>query len=310
MSSASKRIVLPGGNGFTGRILSRYFATRGWDVVVLSRSPGRAENASRTFQWNGESLGDWAGELDGADVVVNLAGLSVNCRYNAANRQRIYDSRLKPTALLGEAIARCAHPPRVWLNSSTATIYRHAEDRPQDEATGEIGSGFSVDVAQQWERTFFDAPVPSTVRRVAMRSAIVLGTQKGTAFDILRSLACKCLGGRMGTGRQMVSWIHEHDFARAVEFLIDHPSLDGVVNIASPHPLSNREMMKTLRKLAGVPFGLPATRWMLEIGAVFLRTETELILKSRWVLPARLQQAGFTFEYPDFENAAAELIRR
>lgn len=302
----SARIVLSGGSGFLGRYLARFFAVQGREVVIISRRIGTAEPGVRWVPWDGATLGEWRRELDGAAALVNLAGRSVDCRYDERNRREICDSRLRSTAVLGEAMARCAVPPPVWLNSSSATIYRDARDRPMDEATGEHGKGFSVDVCEQWERTFFEAPVPAT-RRVALRSALVLGRGEGAlaAFERIVRLG---LGGTLGRGDQMVSWVHVEDFARAVEWLLSHP-LEGPVNVAAPDPLPNRAFMAALREAYGQPVGLPAAEWMLEIGAFVLRTETELLLKSRWVLPRRLLEAGFEFRYPDLPSALAQLAR-
>lgn len=300
----ANRVVLPGGSGFLGRNLAHRFANQAREVVILSRRVYPPEAGVRWVQWDGATLGAWRRELEGAAAVINLAGRSVNCRYDARHRREIYESRLRSTSVLGEAIAGCTSPPPVWINSSSATIYRDARDRPMDEATGEHGAGFSVDVCEQWERTFFDAPTPST-RRVALRSALVLGHGDGVmeAFERIVRLG---LGGTLGRGDQMVSWVHVEDFVRAVEWLVEHP-LDGPVNCSSPNPLPNREFMGALRKAFRQPVGLPAAAWMLEIGAFFLRTETELLLKSRWVLPQRLLDAGFTFRYPDLASALAAI---
>ena len=272
----------------------------------------------RTTIWNGRDLDSWAGEVDGADVVVNLAGRTVNCRYTAAHRREILDSRVLATEAVGHAIAAAAHPPALWINASTATIYRHALDRPMDEATGELGGGepgapstwrFSIDVATAWERAFFAAPAPAT-RKIALRSAMTMSPDPGGVFDVLLKLVRAGLGGSAGSGRQFVSWIHDRDFVRAVDFLIDRPELDGPVNLCAPEPLPNRDFMGGLRRAWGMRAGLPAAPWMLEIGAVLLRTETELILKSRRVVPGRLLAAGFHFEFPDWPSAARDLVAR
>jgi uncharacterized protein (TIGR01777 family) len=302
-----KKIVIPGGSGFLGRAVSKYFAERGWNVIVLSRRAVTIDG-TQTIAWDGRTLGEWTNVIDGADVVLNLAGRSVNCRYNAKNRAEIERSRMESTSVLGRAIAQTKTPPKVWLNSATATIYRHAEDRPQDEFIGEIGSGFSVNIARAWEKTFFDAPTPG-VRKVALRSAMVMGRGAGGPFEVFRTLVRLRMGGKMGSGKQYVSWVHMEDFCRAIEFLIEREDLDGPINIASPCPLRNSEFMIALRKAAGVKIGLPATKLMLEIGAVFLRTETELPLKSRFVVPTRLLNCGFVFRHPDWPMAAAELLR-
>jgi uncharacterized protein (TIGR01777 family) len=256
--------------------------------------------------------------LDGCDVVVNLAGRSVNCRYNEANRREIKESRIVTTRLVGDAIARSSTPPKLWMNASTATIYRHAMDRPMDDVTGEIGGNepgipgtwrFSYDVAISWEAAFFEAETPRT-RKIAMRSAITMSPDRGGAFETLLNLVRVGLGGRSDSGEQFVSWIHDVDFVRAIEFLIARTDLDGRINISSPNPLLNRDFMAALRRSYGIPLGLPATDWMLEVGAFFLRTETELVLKSRRVVPRRLLNAGFGFQFPDWSSAAADLVKR
>lgn len=305
---AAQKVVIPGGSGFMGRPLARYFAEQGYEVVVLSRKAREAEGAIRWLPWDGETLGPWAAEFEGAAAIINLAGRSVNCRYNAANKQSIYDSRLKSTKVVGEAIAHCQEKPPVWINAASATIYRHAEDRPMDEATGEIGTGFSVDVCQQWERTLVEADTPG-VRKVALRSAIVFGPGEGGVMDVLLRLTRMGLGGTMGNGRQYVSWVHTEDFCHAVRWIMEHPELEGPVNVAAPGPLPNRELMALLRKAVGIPVGLPATKWMLEIGAVFLQTETELILKSRWVVPGKLLASGFQFRYPAVGAAVQQIVK-
>ncbi len=309
------KIVIPGGSGQVGTILARAFGAAGNAVVVLSRRP--APRPWRVVAWDGASPGDWTKELDGADVVINLAGRSVNCRYTPANRREILESRVRSTRTVGEAIASATRPPRVWLQASTATIYAHRYDRPNDEHTGVIGGGekdapdtwrFSIDVATAWERTFDAALTPRT-RKVALRSAMTLSPDPGGVFDTLRRLVRRGLGGRAGDGRQFISWVHYQDFVRAVEWLIEHEEVDGIVNVASPNPLPNAEFMRILRQACGIPVGLPANRWMLEIGAVFMRTETELILKSRRVVPAILLERGFEFRYPEWRDAAHDLCR-
>jgi len=315
------RIVLPGGSGQVGQALARHLQQQGHHVTVLTRSPYSAP--WQTLHWDGEAEGPWTETLQGADVCINLAGRSVNCRYTAANRAAIYDSRIGTTRLLNRVIASLAEPPRLWLNASTATIYRHALDRPMDEATGELGGyeliskrrrapdtwNFSIQVAKDWEAEFFRTSTPRT-RKVAMRSAITFSPTPGNAFEILLNLVRFSLGGKQGSGHQFVSWIHEADFARAIEFLIDHEQFEGPVNIAAPNPLPNREFMEAFREAWGMPNGLPTPAWALEIGAFFLRTESELVLKSRRVIPGRLQAAGFNFEFPTWQEAAQDLVRQ
>ena len=307
------KIVIPGGSGQVGTVLARAFQSGGHEVVVLSRSA--AARPWRVETWDGRTPGPWERDLDGSDVVINLAGRSVNCRYGAANRREILDSRIDATRAVGAAIARAANPPRVWLQASTATIYAHSYDHPNDEHTGVIGGEeahapdtwrFSIDVARAWERAFDESIAPHT-RKVALRSAMTMSPDRGGIFDTLRGLARRGLGGRAADGRQFMSWIHEDDFVAAVRFLIDRDDIAGVVNVAAPNPLPNVEFMRVLRDACGAPFGLPATRWMLEIGALLMRTETELILKSRRVVPARLLEAGFEFRYADWRDAARDL---
>jgi len=307
------RVVIPGGSGQVGTILARAFHRDGHDVVVLSRQP--QVRPWRVVEWDGVTLGSWRSVVDGSDVVINLAGRSVNCRYNAANRQDILHSRVESTRVVGEAIARAQRPPRTWLQASTATIYAHRYDAANDEWSGALGGNesnapgswrFSIEVARAWERAFNDA-VTTATRKVTLRSAMTLSPDDGGVFDTLLGLVRRGLGGSAGNGRQFMSWIHYEDFVAAVRWLIDRQDIDGIVNIASPNPLPNADFMRVLREAYGVPFGLPAGDWMLEIGAAFMRTETELILKSRRVVPRRLLEHGFTFSLPCWSDAAADL---
>jgi uncharacterized protein len=315
------RIVIPGGFGLIGHMLARFFQDRGHHVIILTRGPYTAN--WQTVHWDGVHAGPWTETLEGADVCINLAGRSVNCRYHARNRRQIYESRIDTTRLLNQVIAGLQHPPRVWLNASTATIYRHALDRPMDEFTGELGGGeliskyrrapetwdFSISVAKDWEAAFFATPTPRT-RKVALRAAIVMSPVPGSAFAIYSNLVRLSLGGSQGNGRQFVSWIHETDFANAVEFLIHRDDIDGPVNLAAPNPLPNRDFMRELRDAWGMPNGLPAPRPLLAMAAMLMRTETELVLKSRRVVPARLLQAGFQFQFPTWPQAAEDLVRQ
>lgn len=310
------KIVIPGGSGQVGTVLARVFHQDGHDVAVLSRKPANAP--WRTVAWDGETLGDWVAEFESADAIINLAGQSVNCRYHDRNRRIIKESRVNSTRVVGDAIAQAWKPPRVWLQASTATIYAHRFDAPNDEATGIIDGAepnapdtwrFSIDVATSWERALNDSPTPNT-RKVLMRSAILMNPDAGSPFSILLQLIKLGLGGAAGDGRQYVSWIHDRDFTSAVLWLIEHEDLEGAVNLAAPNPLINSEFMRVLRSAWGMPFGLPATEWMLELGALILQTETELILKSRRVIPSRLLQSGFAFEFPTWPEAARELCER
>jgi len=295
-----KTLLIAGANGFMARYLTRYFHGKGWTVVGLARHKNGMDKDCRYVNWDGKTLGDWAKELDGCDVVINLAGRSVNCRYNDDNKAEITNSRVNSTRVIGEAIAGCENQPELWMNSSTATIYRHAEDCPKSE-DGEIGKGFSVGVAKAWEGAFYESKVPGQVRKVALRTAMVFADEPGTVYRYLLNLAKFGLGGKVGSGNQMVSWIHVEDLCRSIDWLIEHDEINGHINLAAPDPLTNKELMGRFRILAGRSFGLPATKWMAEIGAFFLRTETELILKSRWVVPTRLEANGFVFKHPEMK---------
>jgi uncharacterized protein (TIGR01777 family) len=315
-SSPRLRIVIPGGSGQVGRVLAQHFQQQGHHVTVLTRGPYTAP--WQTVHWDGETIGSWTEHLEGADVCVNLAGRSVNCRYTPLNRRAIYDSRIHTTRVLNQVISNLADPPKVWLNASTATIYRHALDRPMDEATGQLGGNepgapakwnFSIRVAKDWEAAFFETATPNT-RKVALRSAIIFAAAPGNPFAIYSALVRLSLGGKQGNGRQFVSWIHEQDFARAVDFLIAREDLSGPINVASPNPLPNREFMADLREAWNMPNGLPAPAPLLELAAFFHRTETELLLKSRRVIPTRLLDAGFTFDFPNWAAAAEDLAHR
>jgi uncharacterized protein (TIGR01777 family) len=313
-AARTRRIVLAGGSGQIGILLARKFHAVGNEVTVIARRSLVAP--WKTALWDAVSLGGWLRTLDGADVVINLAGRSVDCRYNARHKVEILESRVRTTKLIGEAIKSVATPPTVWINASTATIYRHASDRAMDEDSGELGGTeagvpqawrFSTEVARVWEDAFFAAATPR-IRKIALRSAMTLSPDTGGVFDALLRLVRIGLGGRFGTGRQYVSWIHERDFVGAVEFLIANEHISGAVNVSAPNPVVNTEFMTILREAWGTTVGLPSSKWMLEFGALFLRTETELILKSRRVVPGRLLRQGFTFEFPQWREAARDLV--
>ncbi len=310
------KVVIPGGSGQVGTILARHFHRQGHSVTVLSRSPRPVP--WRVVRWDAETEGPWTAALEQSDICINLTGRSVDCRYHAENRRQMYDSRIVSTTLLNDAIASLKHPPRLWLNASTATIYRHALDRPMDEMTGELGGNepgapdtwnFSIKIAKDWEAAFFAGRTPLT-RKIAMRSSMTFTADRGGVFDVLSKLVRAGLGGTQGSGAQRVSWIHEADFLRAIEFLITDDELSGPVNICSPNPVTNREFLRALRAAWRQPIGLPAPAWMIEIGTFLLRTESELVLKSRWVIPTKLVDAGFIFNFPDWPTAAQELVTR
>lgn len=305
-----------GGAGQLGTLVARAHHSRGDDVVVLSRAVHEAP--WRVVAWDARTLGAWSAEVDGADAVMNLAGRSVNCRYTPENRRAIVDSRVESARAVGEAIAASAAPPKLWIQMSTATIYAHRYDAPNDELTGTIGGSepgvpetwrFSIDVAQAWERVVDDAVTPQT-RTVKLRAAVVMAPGRGGPFDVLLGLVRRGLGGRAGDGRQYVSWVHGDDFVRAVDQVIADDALEGAVNVAAPNPLPNAEFMRELRAAWGIPIGLPAPGPLLEIGARVMRTETELILKSRRIVSAKLAARGFTFTFPTWDAAARDLCAR
>ena len=307
------QVVIAGGTGQVGTVLARSLHARGAEVTVLGRHPVSLPWRFQT--WDGRSLGDWTRWISGADIVINLAGRSVNCRYDAANRKEIIDSRVDSTRVIGAAIAAAQHPPPLWLQASTATIYAHRFDAPNDEATGLLGGSepdgpdtwrFSIEVARAWELACDQASVPQT-RKVKMRSAMIMSPDPSGIFATLLGLVRLRLGGSAGSGRQFVSWIHHQDFIRAIDWLIEHPELAGAVNLAAPNPLPYAEFMRALRSAAGVSLGLPATKWMLEIGAFAMRTETELVLKSRRVVPGHLLESGFAFRHEQWPDAANDL---
>ncbi|GGV25752.1 NAD-dependent epimerase [Streptomyces longisporoflavus] len=308
------KVVLAGGTGQVGAVLERAMTAAGHDVVVLTRNPVRA----RQVAWDGRTPGPWTAEIDGSDVVVNLAGRSVSCRYTEANLRDMMDSRVQSAEAVGAAIAAAAKPPALWLQMSTATIYAHRYDAPHDEATGVIGGSetgvpdyweYSVRIARNWEQAQQEAATPHT-RKVALRAAMVMSPDRGGVFDVLLKMVRLGLGGPVAGGAQYLSWIHDRDFVRAVDFLIARDDIEGPVNLAAPGPLPHRAFMRELRAAAGVKVGLPATKWMAEIGAFALRTDTELLLKSRRVVPGRLLDAGFDFEHPAWPDAAADLVGR
>lgn len=303
------RIVLAGGSGFLGQALAAHFRSRGDEVVVLTRAPRPRADGVREVAWDARTLGDWARELDGAAAVINLAGRSIQCRHTPENRRAILASRLDATRAVGEAVARAAPPPPVWLNASAAAVYKHS-DAPMDEngecgPTPGLGDAFFIEVVRAWESALEQARTPGT-RKVALRITLVLGAQGG-AYPVFRRLVRLGLGGRAGSGRQWVSWIHVADFVRAVEWLIQRADLSGPVNITAPHPVTNAQMMRLFRETCGAPFGLPASEWMVRLGARLLGVEPELILKSRRILPGKLLASGFRFDYPELRGALEQL---
>jgi uncharacterized protein (TIGR01777 family) len=316
----NKKIILAGGNGFIGQEMTKYFGKDN-QIIILSRQRKDARNNrykfnslpeevlqnTRFVKWDSETIGDWVNELEGADIIINLAGRSVNCRYTEKNKKEILDSRVNSTRIIGEAIQQCQKPPELWINSSSATIYRDAEDRPQDEYSGELLDDFSVQVCKQWEKTFYDQPTPST-RKVVMRMGITLGP--GGVMIPYFNLLKFGLGGRQGSGKQMFTWIHAEDTCRIMKWIYEHKEMQGAYNCCSPYPVTNKEFMKTLRKAAGHYFGLPALAWMVRLGAYIIGTEPELILKSHWVVPTRLLESGFQFRFPLVKDAIADVLSK
>lgn len=300
------KIVLAGGSGHLGKVLANYYKDKATEIVIFSRKAKAPQQNIRTVKWDAQTKGDWAKELVNADILINLCGKNVNCRYTPENKAEIIASRVIPTELLGITIKQMTEPPKLWINMSSATIYRHAEDRPQDEETGEIGYGFSIEVCKAWEGAFDKYDTPNT-RKVNIRMGIVLG-REGSVFPRLLNLVKIGFGGKQGNGKQYIAWVHEHDAARSTEYFAEHEELSGTFNCTAPVPIKNAEMMATIRRLYGMPFGLPAPQWLLAIGAIVIGTEPELILKSRWVVPKRLLDAGFTFQYRTAEEAVGDIL--
>ncbi len=307
------KIVIAGGTGQIGQLLTREYRQRGFKVCLLTRNP----SAEGSVQWDGHNLGPWQQELDGANVVINLAGRTVNCRYTDENMKQMLASRIDSTRVIGEAIARCQSPPSLWLQMSTATIYEHTFDHDNDEDSGVIGGNelnvpeywqFSIEIAKQWEKTLFEAKTPQT-RKVALRSAMVMSPDKGGVFMELVGLTKKGLGGPIAGGNQYMSWIHEKDFIGALDVLMKN-DFSGVINLAAPHPLPQKDFMKVMRQIIGMPVGLPATRLMAKVGAYFMRTDTELVLKSRRVVSKRLAEWNYKFAFPHWQEACQDLAVR
>lgn len=304
-----RKIILAGGSGFLGNVLAKHFHQQLYDIVILSRSPQLYSPFARFTGWNGKTSGTWEEEFENADAVINLTGRSVNCRYNEKNKKEILESRVNSTHIVGEAIRQCKNPPRLWINAGSATIYRHSmiDDRAEDSV--EIGDDFSMSVCKAWEHSFWEMDTPGT-RKMVMRTSLVLGNYKNSVLPVLKRLTRFGLGGRMGSGEQFFSWIHEDDYVRATEFLLHRADLSGTFNFTAPVPLHNKDFMKLLRKEMKMPAGMGAAKWMLKLGAMVIGTEPELILKSRKVVPKRLLEEGFVFQFPEAGSALHDLIQR
>ena len=297
-----KTIIIAGGSGFLGQVLKNHFNSKNYRVIILTRYP---KNENDVY-WNAKDLGDWAKSLEDSEALINLTGKSVDCRYTEANKKEIYDSRINSTELLGLAINLCETPPKVWFNSSTATIYKHSLTKQMTEKDGEIGDDFSMNIAKSWEQAFYSIKNPK-VRKIALRTSIVMG-KNGGALVPLKQLVKFGLGGKQASGNQKVSWIHELDFARAIEFLLNNESLDGNFNLSVKNPTNNKTLMQSLRTVLRIPFGINHPIWLLKFGAKLIGTETELVLKSRNVIPERLLENGFEFKYQDIESALKNLL--
>lgn len=300
------KLIIAGGNGFLGGVLANHFQKKFNNIVILTRHPKASHQNIRYVVWDAKTLGNWKDELNHCDVLINLTGKNVNCRYTQKNKTEILNSRLDSTRILGEAIREVENPPKLWLQASSSTIYNHAY-QPNDENSNNIGDDFSMTVCKQWERTFWEEFCPST-KKILMRVAIVLGNGGG-ALPTIKHLTHFGLGGQQGDGTQMISWIHEHDFARATEWLMEHGKSNGVYNVCAPTPVCNNAFMKTLRQAMLVPIGLTTPTWMLKLGASIIGTETELVLKSRYVKPANLLREGFQFQNPTLGVALITLCQ-
>ncbi|KMQ67447.1 NAD-dependent epimerase [Chryseobacterium sp. FH2] len=296
------KIIIAAGTGFLGKNLEKYFAEKGNQIYILTRNPKRKNE----IYWDAKTLGEWRNTLENADVLINLTGKSVDCRYTEENKQAIFSSRINSTKILQKAIDSCINTPKVWLNASSATIYVHSEKHINTEENGIIGDDFSMNICKSWEKEFFTVK-NENVRKVALRTSIVLG-KNGGAFPKLKMITKLGLGGKQGRGNQNISWIHIDDFCKAVEYIIDNQNIGGEINVTSPNPLSNEEFMKKLRKQMKIPFGLNAPVWQLEIASIFLKTETELLLKSRNVYPKKLIKNNFEFSYMHIESAFQDLL--
>lgn len=299
-----KKLIIAAGTGFLGEVLVNHFQDKFDEIVILTRRKSRVSNKIKFVNWDAKTLSGWELELENATVLINLAGKSVDCRYTEANKKEILSSRIDSTNVLNNAVLQCENPPKHWLNSSTSTIYRHSEDKQMTEENGEIGDDFSMNVAKSWEQAFFESQTPHTLK-TALRTSIVLG-KKGGAFIPLKKLTQFGLGGKQGNGNQFISWIHEEDFARAIEFVIDKQII-GVINIVSPQPVKNKIFMSKLRTQLNVPGGIPTPKLLLQLGAKIIGTEPELVLKSRNVIPERLLKNGFGFKFKTTDEAFKDL---
>ena len=302
-----KKLIIAAGTGFLGQVIVNHFKDKFEEIVILTRGKSQTIDKIKYVNWNAKTFSGWENELENATVLINLAGKSVDCRYTKKNKKEILLSRIESTKILNKAVLNCKNPPKHWLNSSTATIYRFSLDKQMDETDGEIGNDFSINVALSWEKAFFKTETPNTLK-TALRTSIVLG-KNGGAFIPLKTLAKIGFGGQQGKGNQFISWIHEEDFVNAINFIIQKEII-GVINIVSPKPIRNYNFMKKLRKAVGFPFGIPMSVFLLEIGSFFIRTETELVLKSRNVIPKKLLENGFKFKFQNVDDVFQNLLSK
>lgn len=298
-----KKILIAGGSGFLGKVLEAYFSKKGYKIIILTRSPKKENH----ILWDAETIGNWANELESTEILINLTGKSVDCRYTEKNKKLILNSRVKSTNILGQAINLCKKSPKVWLNASTATIYEYSLTKENSEESGKYGDDFSMNIAKSWENTFYST-INLKTRKIALRTSIVLG-KNGGAIPTLKKLTKFGLGGKQGNGKQKVSWIHEQDFARAVEFIINNDNLSNSINLCVPKPTDNSTLMKSLRKVLGISFGVNQPKIVVQLGALLIGTESELVLKSRNVIPKILLDNGFKFQYTNIETALQQLIK-
>jgi uncharacterized protein len=304
--TSTGRIVIAGGSGFLGMNLSRHLAAAGWVVTVLSRRPPRPGSPAVHVHWDARTLNGWSSHLDNAAGLVNLVGRTVDCIKSPDHCDEILRSRVEATLVLGQALRTIASPPPVWVQMSTAHAYGDSPEVVCDEDSP-FGLGLAPTVARAWEEAFSSAVLPQ-MRQVILRTTFVLG-RSGGALPRLSSLARLGLGGTVGSGRQGMSWLHELDMNRLFERALTEDTMQGAYIATSPHPVSNAEFMRELRRALRVPIGLPAAAWMVRLGApLLMRTDPELALYGRYCVSRRLADAGFEFSYPKLSDALLHLI--
>ncbi|MFO0906354.1 MAG: DUF1731 domain-containing protein [Pirellulales bacterium] len=311
-SLQGKRYVIAGGSGFLGRSLADYLLDQGASVAVLTREPSSSRSGVVHIAWDGRSLGNWTATLENSDGLVNLAGRSVDCIKTPDHQDEILRSRVESTRVLGVAMRRLSSPPPVWVQMSTAHIYGDPPRAVCDEDSPE-GYGLAPYVGRAWEEALRASALPNQ-RTVVLRTSFVIGRDRGAgggAMSKLGWLARLGLGGRVGSGTQGMSWIHELDMNRLFTRALTDESMHGVYVASSPNPVSQAEFMRTLRRAVGMPIGLPAFEWMVRIGApLLLRTDPELALYGRYVRSRRLADADFEFQFPELADAISDVLVR